>query len=284
MMRFALSFVAMFATGSAHAHAGRSLTEWWLWLVLLAGAPLYALGARRLWRHARVGRPLATRRALAAGLGWLALVGALAPPLDELAQGSFAAHMIQHEILMLVAAPLLVLAQPLAALMWAFPLARRQAVARAFRSACWRQPWGWLVAPLTAWSVHTVVLWTWHAPAWFEAGLRDRGIHDLQHARFFIAALLFWWALVRRRPDGVGLLYLLTTLLHTGVLGALLTFSPRVWYPTYLHTDHPWGLTPLADQQLAGLIMWVPAGAIFAVMGQWSIRLWRCRVSSCWLW
>lgn len=274
MMRIALSLVAMFATGSASAHAGHSPADWWLWLVLLAGAPLYAFGAGRLWRHARIGRRLVARRALAAGLGWLALIGALAPPLDALAQVSFAAHMVQHEILMLVAAPLLVLARPLAAFMWALPLAGRQAVARPFRGAWWRQAWGWLVAPLTAWSVHTVVLWTWHAPAWFEAGLQHRGIHDLQHASFFIAALLFWWALARRRSDGVGLLYVLTTLLHTGVLGALLTFSPRVWYPTYLHTVHPFGLTPLADQQLGGLIMWVPAGAIFIVAGLVLVEQW----------
>lgn len=182
--------------------------------------------------------------------------------------------MTQHEILMLVAAPLLVLGRPLAAFVWSLPSAQRHTVAKPFGSAWWRRWWAWLVAPLTAWSVHAAVLWSWHAPAWFEAGLRHDLIHDLQHASFLFSALLFWWALMRRRPDGIAVLYLLATMLHTGFLGALLTFGPVVWYPGYVDTPNPWGLTALADQQFGGLIMWVPAGAVFMLAGLLLLAQW----------
>lgn len=80
--------------------------------------------------------------------------------------------------------------------------------------------------------MHALILWSWHAPAWFESALVNDATHDLQHANFLVSALLFWWALVRRRPDGIALLVVLTTLLHTGFPGAQLTFSANVWYPT----------------------------------------------------
>lgn len=278
-----ITLVAVFVSGPAYAHAGNSVTESMLWLALLALVPLYAFGARRLWRHSRRGRGLARWQVASACAGWLALAAALAPPLEELSKLSFAAHMVQHEILMLVAAPLLVLGKPLAAFVWALPVVRRQAVSRLFRNSWCRTVWGYIVTPVGAWSVHTLVLWSWHAPAWFEAGLRNDAIHDLQHVSFLASALLFWWALVRRRPDGIAVLYVLTTLLHTGFLGALLTFSPNVWYPTYAASNRPWGLSALADQQLGGLIMWVPAGAVFMfagllILAQWLRTLERRRL------
>lgn len=211
---------------------------------------------------------------MAFGLGWLALVAALSDPLDALGRVSFAAHMAQHEILMLVAAPLLLLGKPLVALVWLFPPVRRQRIVQPLRGKRWRAAWGRLVTLPVAWSVHALVLWAWHAPLWFEAGLHNPAIHELQHASFFASALLFWWGLVRRRPGGVALLYLLTTLLHTGFLGALLTFAPGVWYPSYTDAVNPWGISALADQQLGGLIMWVPAGAIFIGVGVLLLACW----------
>lgn len=267
-----IALLAMFGPRSAYAHSGGSVTESMLWLVLLICVPLYALGAYKLWR--RSGRGLPPWRVASIGMGWLALVAALAPPVEELARVSFAAHMAQHEILMLVAAPLLVLGKPLAVFVWALPLPQRYAVSRSFRHRGWQTWWGRFTAPLTAWSLHALVLWGWHAPAWFEAGLRNEAVHDLQHASFLFSAVLFWWALLRRRPDGVAVLYVLTTLLHTGFLGALLTFAPNVWYPLYASAINPWGLTPLADQQLGGLIMWVPAGAILMGVGLLLLAQW----------
>lgn len=272
--QLAVAMTALIVSGSAQAHGDPSFSQWWLWPSLLMCAALYAVGVRRLWQVSGSARGIAGWRVFAFGAGWLALAAALTDAVDALAQVAFAAHMAQHEILMLVAAPLLVLGNPLAAFVWALPLAQRHVVVRPFRSAWWQSWWVWLVTPPVAWSVHALALWTWHAPACFEAGLKHDAVHDLQHASFLVSALLFWWALVRRRPDGIAVLYVLTTLLHTGFLGALLTFAPNVWYPTYADAVNPWGLPALDDQQLGGLIMWVPAGAIFIVAGLLLLAQW----------
>jgi cytochrome c oxidase assembly factor CtaG len=112
-----------------------------------------------------------------------------------------------------------------------------------------------------------VVLWSWHAPALFQATLASEFVHALQHASFLFSALLFWWAVIhgRQRALGFGLavLYMFTTALHSGLLGALLTFAKSVWYPVYSDQTRAWGLTPLEDQQIGGLIMWVPAGLVY---------------------
>lgn len=231
-------------------------------LTLLAA--VYAAGQ---WRLSRRGRHAAGIRAAWFWGGWLALFAALASPLDRLADASFAAHMIQHELMMIVAAPLLVAARPLGTLLWGLPAAfARLAKQRALRSGL-----AALSAPLAAWCLHTLILWGWHVPGAFEKALAHDGVHWFQHVTFFAAAVVFWWSVlygsrtVERR--GFALLSLLTTIVHTTVLGVLLTFSPRPWYASYIEAVHPWGLSPLEDQQLGGLIMWVPGGIVFLVAG-----------------
>jgi len=126
--------------------------------------------------------------------------------------------------------------------------------------------WRTVTSPLSAWTIHAIVLWVWHAPSLFDATLVDRGIHNLQHVTFLLSALLFWFALLSaraREAQGVAILYLFTTTVHTGALGALITFAARPWYAHYLATAPKWGLTALEDQQLGGLIMWVPASMVF---------------------
>jgi len=123
--------------------------------------------------------------------------------------------------------------------------------------------------PVVAWILHAAAIWIWHAPPLFQATLHSETVHTAQHLSFLFTGLLFWWALLRgtenRRGRVAGVLYLFTTALHTNLLGALLTFSRRVWYPIYGASTAPWGLTPLEDQQLAGLIMWIPAGIAYLV-------------------
>jgi cytochrome c oxidase assembly factor CtaG len=110
-------------------------------------------------------------------------------------------------------------------------------------------------------------LWLWHAPALFEAALRSDVIHALEHITFFATAILFWQSLAMALrstaavPAGIAAGFL--TLVHGGFLGALITFSPTLLYPWYRQGPERWGLSPLADQQLAGLIMWVPAALIY---------------------
>jgi putative membrane protein len=124
--------------------------------------------------------------------------------------------------------------------------------------------WGALTLPVVAWGLHALILWLWHAPPLFEASLRSGALHDLQHATFLASALLFWWAMLYRGRgrSPASILWIATTLVHTGVLGMLLTFAPTPWYPFYAATTGAWGLSPLEDQQLGGLIMWVPSGAL----------------------
>jgi putative membrane protein len=125
--------------------------------------------------------------------------------------------------------------------------------------------------PIAAWAIHGAALWVWHVPLLFQATLRSNLVHTLQHVSFLGSALLFWWALIhgpRGLMDyGVGILYLFTTSIHSGVLGALITFARQVVYPVYNESTRSWGLTPLEDQQLGGLIMWVPAGLVYIVAG-----------------
>jgi putative membrane protein len=244
---------------------------------LILTALAYAIGCWRLWRRSSAGRGGLVGRAWCFAFGWIALSLALLSPLDTMGGDLFWVHMTQHEVLMLVAAPLLVLGRPLPAFLWALPVGARPVVAAAGRAswlaACWRG----LTRPITAWFAHAVALWGWHAPALFEAALVNRTVHDLQHLTFLATALLFWFALLNERGregQGAAIVYLFTTTVHSGVLGALITFASHPWYPAYLHTTERFGLTPLEDQQLGGLIMWVPASFVYVGIGLWLLARW----------
>jgi putative membrane protein len=112
----------------------------------------------------------------------------------------------------------------------------------------------------------------------FQATLDSEIVHTLQHLSFLGSALLFWWALIHGREGllgyGAAALYLFTTSVHSGVLGALITFARDVWYPAYARSTESWGLTPLEDQQLGGLIMWIPAGLVYVFAGLMLVAGW----------
>jgi cytochrome c oxidase assembly factor CtaG len=199
-------------------------------------------------------------------------------PLHRLGGVLFAAHMAQHELLMAAAAPLLVLGRPVVAFLWAVPIDWRRTVGAWSAAAPVRTPWEWLTRPLVAWSLHALAIWLWHAPGLYQATLTSEAVHTFQHLSFLGTGLLFWWTVLRGQEGRLGrpfaVIYLFTTAVHTSLLGALLTFSSRLWYPLYRSSTLAWGLTPLEDQQLAGVIMWVPAGlayliAALAVTGSW---------------
>lgn len=203
------------------------------------------------------------------------LVIALVSPLHPLGEALFSAHMVQHELLMVIAAPLLVLGHPLVAFLWALPFEWRRVIGKWAKAQPVANTWHHLTNPLTAWLAHAVVLWGWHIPALFQATLTSDLVHTAQHLSFLVSALLFWWALFRgTHRYGLGVLYVFTTAVHTSILGALLTFSPRLWYPTYATRTAPWGLSPLEDQQIGGLIMWVPAGLVYTIVGLALFALW----------
>ena len=252
------------------ANAGSETIDVWVVTGLIAAAALYAAGIARLWRRAGRGAGVPAWRVIAFFTGLAILALALLPPLDTWGAQLFSMHMLQHELLMLVAAPLAVAGAPLGVFLWAFPPAGRKRLAAALTSTPVPLVWGALVQPLTAWTLHAAMLWLWHVPRFFQAGLADDGVHALQHLCFLLSALLFWSALIGARTPlrhGAAVLYLLTTLIHSGMLGALLTFSPRPWYPAYAGRTEAWGISLLEDQQLGGLIMWVPAGVVLMLAG-----------------
>jgi cytochrome c oxidase assembly factor CtaG len=203
--------------------------------------------------------------------GWLALVVALVSPVHAWGRVLFSAHMTQHEVLMLVAAPLLVLGRPLVVFLWAFPVQWSRRIGNVGKIGCVSGTWRFLTIPLVAWLVHAIALWVWHVPVLFDAVLQNEWVHTLQHISFLASALLFWWALIHGPQGAMGygaaVLYLFTTSIHSGALGALLTVAGTVWYPSYIGLTSSWGLTPLEDQQLGGLIMWIPAGVVYLIAG-----------------
>lgn len=217
----------------------------------------WCLGATRM-RGTRDATPRAEALAFLAGFVMLAL--ALVSPIHPLGQALFSAHMVQHEMLMLLAAPLLVLGKPWVALLRALPHGTARACVRLGEKL------GFLVDPLVAWIVHAVVLWAWHAPVLFERALHEEPVLALQHVSFLFAALLFWETILHPRQGvlvTVGSLF--TTALQTSLLGVLLTFSGAPWYPSYLATAPAWGLDALADQRIGGLVMWIPGGIVYTI-------------------
>lgn len=237
---------------------------------ILVPAVLYAVGARR-------SRGITRRQMFGFWGGTAMLLLALVSPIDAMGDVLFSGHMAQHEILMLLAAPLFVLARPIPALLWGLPFTARRALGQAAKAPLVRGVWRSVTQPLHAWWIHAAVLWIWHAPALFMATLRNDAIHTAQHFCFFGSALCFWWALFQthhRAQYGAGVFYIFTTAIHTGILGALMIFSPRVIYTIYEPTTPAWGLTGLEDQQIGGLIMWVPAGIVYMTAGLGLFYAW----------
>jgi putative membrane protein len=257
--------------------------RWWTFdpLVIagLATASIvYAVGVRRLYRVAGAGRRALMYRTLAYDAGILVCALALLSPLDHASDVLFSAHMAQHELLMVVAAPLLVLGKPVIPMIWALPQSWRTPVASAVQDGAIGRAWSHLTGPLTATTLHAIALWIWHIPFLYEATLRNDYIHGFEHFCFFITAALFWWALIHGRYGrigyGVAVFYVFLTSMHSGALAALMTFSSRVWYPYYQRAGLQWGIDPVQDQQLAGLIMWVPAGLVLVVLGLALFAMW----------
>ena len=243
----------------------------WHWhpgvaLVLTGLAAAYGVGWWRL-RQGGHRRPASLLR-LAAYLGGLAsLALALFSPLDHLAAVLLSAHMIQHQLLIMVAAPLLLLGNPLPFVMWGVPagvrrvlgdsLARRGRLRRALR----------VVTSLpVAGLAYTVTLWAWHLPAAYEAALAHETVHDLEHLTFFAAATLFWWPVIAPAPRfaaprdalyyGLRIGYLILATAQNTLLGALIGLTERVLYPSYAAAPRLFDLSPLEDQSLAGGVMW----------------------------
>lgn len=253
-----------------HEHAAELpwQADWWVVALLLASTALYFLGAWRLWRAERPG-VLGPWRIAAFVAGTLVMVLALLSPLDALADRYFSAHMTQHLLIMLVAPPLLVASQPAIAWMWCFAPARRRRLARwwAGGDARPRLALRFLLHPAVVWLAASAALWFWHMPRPYAWALENEGIHSLEHTSFFLTSLAFFYLLFAPRGRaslgyGGAILFGVTFGMQNGFLGAILTFATHPFYAAHALHAGLHGITPLEDQQLAGLIMWVPASIV----------------------
>lgn len=266
------------------AHSGQPPLPHELWaawnldplalLGLLVAAWTYRRGLVRLWSSAGTGEVVAARHALGFAAGLSVLAVAVVSPLDPFADALFAAHMSQHLLLTLVVPPLLALGRPALVLARALPPPTRRRVGRL--QGRWNRlgrHW-WL--PAAALALFTVVLWAWHVPALYDLAAANRVVHDLEHASLLAAGLVLWLPVVRprRTPSWAGLVLVFGAGLQSGVLAAVLAFSPEAWYDAHVITAPQWGLTPLADQQLAGMIMWIPGGLICLLAGALALVRW----------
>ena len=252
------------------SHAGPPGWTFDAWVVapLLLSLAWYGVG----WWQLRARSTAAAERRRSAWCflaGWGVLATALVTPLHEAGERSFAAHMAEHELLMLVAAPLLVLSRPLGVALWAWPPRVRSGFVGFGRGI--GGAWRLLTAPVVATALQAIALWLWHAPRLFDLALAHDGWHVVQHLSFLASALLFWWAMLCGRGTarlGVAIGCLFFTAIISGALGALMAFSASPWYAGYAASGlDAFGLTPAEDQQLAGLLMWVPGGLVHAGAG-----------------
>jgi len=266
MRRLILAVAAALAAAPAAAHDGHAHAPGWtlspeVTVPLLATLALYLAGRVRLRARSGRGRRGIDARTWRFLAGWALLAGALVSPLHEGGEVSFALHMIEHELIMLPAALLLVAARPGPVLLWGLPTPARALVAPAIRLPVWRA----LGAPLPATALQAVALVAWHVPALFDRALRSEGWHIAQHLSFIVTALLFWRAMLpdgpRREANYLAAVCLFVTSLVGGGLGALMALDSSPWYASYVALGvTPFGMSPVEDQQLAGLIMWVPGG------------------------
>jgi putative membrane protein len=273
------AILTLMAPRQAFAHEGIPLAPHDLWrawtfepgvvALLLASAAIFIVGMLKLRARASRWPARFTPSALAFALGWVVLALSLVSPLHALGSALFSAHMAQHELIMVLAAPLLVAARPLVPALWSLPESARLQVGRIVRRGALASTWSFLSRPLVAWVLHGLAIWIWHVPRFYGLSVQNEAAHTAQHGSFLITALLFWWTVLPTGPssrNAASLFSLFGTALHTGLLGALLTFSDASWYPVYRASTGLWGLSPLEDQQLGGLIMWIPGGLTYLIV------------------
>ncbi len=277
--RHTTALVLLSASAPALAHGAEDAGgpigwtfDFWVTVPLGLLFALFVVGRERL-----AGRSTISRRSPGLFLsGWIVLTGSLVSPLHEAGERSFTLHMIEHELIMLVATLLLAASKSGGIIAWGLPAPARQLLGRRWKAPLallWRQ----LEDPVTATIVQAVVMWAWHAPALFDRALDSRGWHVAQHLSFIVASLLFWSAMLHPRRGGylLSAACLFLTSLVEGALGALMALSHSPWYSAYAAMGMSGiGLDPATDQQLAGLVMWIPGGVVHGGAALWLLYRW----------
>ncbi len=253
--------------------AGDSPGVGWSWRpeILLPLSVLLALYGVGWWRLRSQSRLLVPTWRLVSWFAGIGAVGvALLSPVAGLADDLFFVHMVQHLLVIKVAAPAVLLADPLPIVLWGLPAAARVLLGRLLaRRAPLRAAWQALTWMPVAWLTYALTLWLWHLPAAYEAALTHRLLHDAEHLAFFGAGLLFWWPVIAPAPHlrprvhhGARIVYLVLATFQEAGLGLVLTVVPWVLYPSYALAPRVLALTAEQDQTWGGIVMWGAGGAI----------------------
>ncbi|HEX5396174.1 MAG TPA: cytochrome c oxidase assembly protein [Candidatus Limnocylindria bacterium] len=231
--------------------------------VAVAGAA-YLWAVRRVNERHPLNRPPRSRTIwFMAGLA--AILLALTSPIEAYEGQLFSVHMVQHMLLELVAAPLLLLGAPITLSLRASSTSVRRRVLAVLQSRAVHV----ISFPVIAWMLFAAVNWGWHFSALYDVALENPPLHYFQHATFLGAALLFWWPVVGldpspwRMPHPVRLFYLFLAMPQNSFLGVALMSAGQVLYPHYLSNLRAWGPSPIDDQNLGGVLMWVMGDMVF---------------------
>lgn len=259
------------------------LTSWDLrpevLIVLVTLGVLFSVGWWRLRRRTSRARGLYSLGAvwrLVAYLSALVIIGiSLMSPIDVMSQQLFFMHMIQHLLLVMIAAPLLLITNPLPIVLWGLPAGLRRRVGAGLSALIagksrFRQGLRSATGPGIVWLLWVIALIGWHDPNMYNWALRSEFAHDLEHLSFFIAALLFWWHVtgagphIHKQVQGVGrIAFVLSAVPTSMMLGVVLAFVPVVVYTYYEAVPRLWGIDPLTDQKIGGIIMWIPGSMMY---------------------
>ncbi|HEX3882125.1 MAG TPA: cytochrome c oxidase assembly protein [Stellaceae bacterium] len=250
-----------------------------LWVSLIVGAGWYAAGVARLYNRGQSGGPIGKSHIAAFSAGMAILFIVLVSPFDAVADQLFWVHMVQHLALLLVATPLLIMGRPALAFLWAFGGGGRRRVGWLWKAFGLRRGLAVAMHPIVVWLLFCGAFVVWHFPGPYQWALRDENIHTLEHVTFFVSALMFWSLVVepsgvRRLDYGPTLVFVVTAAILSGLPGALIALAPRPLYPAHAAGDAAWGLTLLEDQQLAGIVMWIPGGLVYLIAAGWVFVKW----------
>jgi cytochrome c oxidase assembly factor CtaG len=254
------------------ALAGTIYIRGWLRLRKRTNSSRKYRGYRRApWRLTAVWRPVA----YVAGLFAVAL--ALLSPIDALGQQLFLMHMIQHLLLIMIAPPLLLIANPMPFMLWGLPDRWRLKTGHAIgvalhRDSRLRQSLRTFTNPGVIWLIWVIALIGWHDPAMYNAALQYEWVHNLEHLTFFLASMFFWWHVTGAGPrihkqfGLVGRTALVVSAIPPNMLtGMVLAFATGAFYSYYTAVPRVWGIDVLSDQQIGGFIMWVPGSMMYIV-------------------
>jgi putative copper resistance protein D len=245
-------------------------------LGLVGAAVAWTVAVRRV-NAAHPSSPVPRARSIAFAFGLTAIAFALMSGIEQYDTALFSVHMVQHVLLILVAAPLMALAAPVTLLLRVSrPEARRRWILPALHSRLLKT----ISHPVVAWVVFAAVMWGSHFSPLFNLALENPSIHDLEHVLFLAAALLFWWPAVGldpapwRMPHAARGFYVFLQMPQNTLLAVVILYAAGPLYPHYATLNRPWGPTPLADQQLAGGIMWIAGDLLFiaaigAIIAAW---------------